>query len=235
MKICICDDDILVRENIDALLRRNSDLSDVMEIYSVSCGEELLALLGTDKQPDIVFLDIEMEGINGLEAAEKIRGKSENIIIVFVSAHPSYVFDTFRYDTLYFLCKPFKEDEFCDVLNRIREKFKRNNARLKIRWHGDRYSIPVNDIRYVEGYNRHIIVHTAKESVEAVGRLSEVYSFLAYHGFVCVHQGYIVNMNYIRIFKNDEIILQGNKKVPVSMRKRQQALKIYDEFIQKRM
>lgn len=235
MKICICDDDIIIREKIKELLQKNADINEIIDITAVSCGEELLELFGTQKQPDIVFLDIEMNGINGLETAERIREKSESVIIIFVSAHPSYVFDSFSFDALYFLCKPLKEEEFVTVMARANEKYKRTRARLTIRWHGERYSIPVNDIRYIEGYNRHIMVHTASESFEAVGRLSDVYQLLSFHGFVSVHQGYIVNMKYIRIFKNDAIILHGNKTIPVSLRKRQQALKIYDDYIQKRM
>ena len=235
MKICICDDDLYIHGKIEKLIEKNINAPSSVEVIKASSGEELLILFGTDKKPDIIFLDIEMQGMNGIMTAEKIREISENTILIFVSGYSEFVFETFRLDALHFIRKPISEKEFDEVFARAMLRYNTLNESVTIRWQGERVSVPIDKIICVEGYNRHIIIHTVKEKYEAVGRLRDIFSNIESHGFVYVHQGYIVNMNYIRRFGTEEIILHGGMIVPVSVRKRQQALQRYDDFIQKRM
>ena len=93
-----------------------------------------------------------------------------------------------------------------------------------------RYRIKINDIKYVEGYNRHIIVYTEGGKYEAVGKVSDAFDILAPHGFIRVHQGYLVNINYIRVFDKTDVILTDGTKVMISARKRKPALQAFDLF-----
>ncbi len=235
MNICICDDDLTIHEKIEQLIKNHTQTPSDVSICKATGSAELMKLFGTAKKPDIVFLDIEMPRMNGIQTAEKIREISKKTILIFVSSHTQYVFDTFRLDAFHFLRKPITLTEFNDVFGRALNKHKTCNAEVSLRFQGERCTLPIDSITYVEGYNRHIMLHTENENFESVGRLRDIFPELEMHGFIYVHQGYIVNMNYIRHFRQDEIILQGGKSVPVSVRKRQTALKLYDEFIQKRM
>ncbi len=231
MKICICDDDSFFIGEIRNRLFAFSPETDCFDVSDFSCAEELIDYYKNGGHFDIVFIDIEMKEINGIEAAEIIRALSPRTIIIFVSSHSDYIFDAFRIEALYFLVKPVKDREFSEVLGRALKKYRAVNASIVLKWESTRNKIEIDKISFVEGYRRHLTVHTANGIYEAVGKISEIQEILSPHGFVRVHQGFIVNMNYIKCFGVSEIELTDGSKVPVSVRKRQDALKIYDNFI----
>ena len=233
MKICICDDDCFAVREIRNLLEPFRTEDDGFDISDFSCGEDLIEFYKNGGCFDIVFIDIEMGGINGVEAAETIREFAPETIIIFVSSHSSYIFDAFRIEALHFLVKPIKEKEFSEVFTRAMKKYTATNASVILKWESVRNKISINKISYVEGYRRHLTVHTASGVYEAVGKISEIYEILKPHGFVRVHQGFIVNMNYIKNFNANEVELTDGSKVAVSVRKKQEALKAYDIFIRK--
>ncbi|MBR2885761.1 MAG: response regulator transcription factor [Clostridia bacterium] len=233
MKICICDDDSFTKREIRSLLENFAESEDGFDVSDFSCGEDLIEYYNSGNGFDIVFLDIEMKGMNGIEAAESIKCIAPETIIIFVSSHSSYVFDAFRIEALHFLVKPIKEKEFAEVFTRAMKKYTTVNASVVLKWESTRNKIRISNISYVEGYRRHLSVHTANGVYEAVGKISEIYDALRPHGFVRVHQGFIVNMNYIKNFNTNEVELTDGSKVAVSVRKKQEALKAYDIFIRK--
>lgn len=233
MKICICDDDSFAVREIRNLLLPFQTEEDGFDISDFSCGENLIEYYKNGKRFDIAFIDIEMEGINGVEVAETIKESAPETIIIFVSSHSNYVFDAFRIEALHFLVKPISEKEFNDVFTRAMKKYTAINASVILKWESVRNKIPIDKISFVEGYRRHLTVHTASGVYEAVGKISEIYEILKPHGFVRVHQGFVVNMNYIKSFNANEVELTDGSKVAVSVRKKQEALKAYDIFIRK--
>ncbi|MBR3766740.1 MAG: response regulator transcription factor [Clostridia bacterium] len=233
MKICICDDDSFFIREIRNRLSLFQTETEGFDIYDFSCTEELLEHYKNGDTFDIVFIDIEMKGINGIEAAGKIRETAPETIIIFVSGYSDYIFEAFRIESLYFLVKPVKDNEFSEVFTRAMKKYTSLNASIILKWESTRNKITIDKISYVEGYRRHLTVHTANGIFEAVGKISEIYDILKPHGFVRVHQGFIVNMNYIKCFGVNEIELTDGSIIPVSVRKKQEALKTYDIFIKK--
>lgn len=233
MKICICDDDCFTVREIRNLLEPFQTEAESFSISDFSCGEDLIEFYKNGGSFDIVFIDIEMKGINGIEAAETIREFAPETIIIFVSSYSSYIFDAFRIEALHFLVKPIKEKEFIEVFTRAMKKYTAVNASVILKWESVRNKISINKISYVEGYRRHLTVHTAEGIFESVGKISEIYEILKPHGFVRVHQGFIVNMNYIKSFNASEVVLTDGSRVAVSVRKKQEALKAYDIFIRK--
>lgn len=232
MKICICDDDSFFIEEIENRLSYFCT-DEVFDISRFSSAEELLRCSKSGESFDIVFIDIEMKGTNGIEAAEKIREISPETIIIFVSDYSDYIFEAFRIEALHFLVKPIRDDAFTEVFTRAMKKYTSVNASIILKWESTRSKIAINKISYVEGYRRHLTVHTANAIYEAVGKISEIQDILSPHGFVRVHQGFIVNMNYIKCFGINEIELTDGTIIPVSVRKKQEALKAYDIFIKK--
>ncbi len=233
MKICICDDDSFIIQEIRNLLIPFQTEENSFEISAFSCGEDLINYYNRGIRFDILFIDIEMNNINGIETTEIIRKYSQEAIIIFVSSHPNYIFDAFRIEALHFIVKPIKENEFNEVFSRAMKKFTSANTNLILKWERERNKISINKISFVEGYRRHLTVHTAEGIFESVGKISEIYEILKPHGFVRVHQGFLVNMHHIKNFKANEIELTDGSKVAVSVRKKQEALKIYDVFIRK--
>lgn len=233
MKICICDDNLYIHKEIKRFIAAFFSQTALPEIACCQSGEELLSHYSEGKEYDIIFLDIEMAKINGIETAKEIRKSSPDAIIIFVSSHKGYVFDAFRCEALHFIVKPINQEEFDDVFNRAMNKFKSTRSFLPLQWQNSRMNIRISDILYVEGYRRHLRVHTLNEAFEAQGKISKVYEKLREHGFLLIHQGYIVNMQYIKRFNATDVTLENGTEVMMSARRRAEALQIYDRYIQK--
>ncbi len=235
MKIGICDDDSFFIKEIRDRLEPFSTAEEGFHVSDFCSAEELIEYYRNGGHFDILFINIEMRGINGIEAAEIIRALSPRTIIIFVSSFSDCIFDEFRLEELHFLVKPVGDREWGEVFGRALNKYRTVNASIILKWESTRNKIGIDKISFVEGYRRHLTVHTADGVFEAVGKLPEMQELLSPHGFVRVHQGFIVNMNYIKSFKTDEVELTDGTRVPVSVRKRQDALKIYDNFIEKQI
>lgn len=230
MQICICDDDRAMHNEIKKLLTEyGAELT--FKISDKYCGEELEDGM---ENCDIVFLDIEMSGISGVEAAERLREKYPDIIIIFVSSYREYISEAFRLEALHFIVKPIKKEDFKEVFIRALKKYNENHAFVISTWLNVRHKIPVKEITYIEGYHRDVTIHTAcGKEYKSSGKLSDILKTVETNGFIQVHQGYIVNMAYIDCVDGNEIVLTGDIKIPISARKKSAAIKTFDSYIRK--
>lgn len=180
---------------------------------------------------DIVFLDIEMDKIDGIDTAKLIRISDKKAIIIFVSSHKERVFDTFDCETFNFITKPFSQEKFNDVFKKALDKYKLLNGYFILTWKNENIKISIDKIKYFESYRKHIIFHTYDGDYEMVATLSDTLKKLMPYGFVQTHQGYVVNMNLIRRFDGLDIILVDGTKVAISSRKRAKVLTEYAKHI----
>lgn len=229
MNICICDDDFATHQIIKEYLHGN--LSSDVNVFDCFSAEDLLK---SAENYDILFLDIKMGEVNGLEAAELIRKNNKDIIIIFISSYPNYVFKAFNVEALHFIVKPIDGKEFKSVLDRALYKYKTEHSSIKLNWQKERYVIKISSIKYIEGYNRHVTVYTQDGTYEALGKLSDLYKELAPHGFIRTHQGFIVNMDYIKRFDVSDVVLFDDTKIMISVRKKAEALEIFDKYLRNR-
>ncbi|MBR4728270.1 MAG: LytTR family transcriptional regulator [Clostridia bacterium] len=106
---------------------------------------------------------------------------------------------------------------------------------LSLRWKSLRWQVPVAEILYADSYSRHVMVHTAAETYEVVGKLSELQAALdalpEAGGFLRTHQSFLVNMRYIARFLCDSVVLFDGTVIPLSARKRAEALRRYDAWL----
>lgn len=231
MKICICDDDNYIHEQIRSQINSIFVCENVPEIVNFHSGEELINNLEKGHFFDIVFMDIEMEQISGLKAAEILRKSTPKVIIIFISNYPNYVFDAFKVEALHFLLKPISPPEFQNVFSRALNKYKTANSTISLKWQNERYIIKVDTIKYIEGYKRHITVYTQDETYEAIGKIPDLLTELSPHGFIRTHQGFLVNMDYIKRFDATDVVLFDGTKVMISVRKRAEALQQFDKYL----
>lgn len=233
MKIAICDDEDFAIDEIERLIL-SFDKCDISYDISRFCdGEKLLQSISGKKFFDIIFIDVELNGINGIDIAEKIKIQCSDTIIIFVSNHSSYALDAFRAQALRFLVKPVSKEVFDEVFSKAVKKYLSLTTQIVFKRENERFSTNVNDIIFVEGYHRHIMVHTKDGAFESVGKLGELFERLQPFGFVQIHQGYIVNMNHIKHFGKNDILLDNGATVSISVRKKQEALNAYDYFMRK--
>ncbi len=233
MRICICDDNPATHQEIRNHLQPFFTEAEMPHITDLFKGEELIEHYSLQKNFDIIFLDIEMGGLNGIDTATRLREYTPETIIIFVSSHKNYVFDVFRCEAFHFLVKPINQGEFDDVFNRALHKHGVMNEKYIICHKNIRETVLIGDITYIEGYRRRVKVHVSDEEYEHTGKISDAYEKLRDHGFLRIHQGYVINMRHIRTFGSTEVILKDGTKIPIGEKRRKEALLMYDKYIQK--
>lgn len=234
MKICICDDDKNIHNMLKTYINKFLIFNSQDTILDAFSAEELVYEYKNSNFFDIIFLDVEMQKISGIDAAETIRKIDSSAIIIFISNFPHYVFDAFRVEALHFLVKPVSEADFKKVFIRALHKYKRINSTVTLKWQNERYVVKINTIKYIEGYKRHITVYTDEGIYETLGKIPEMLKLLEPHGFIRTHQGFIVNMDYIKRFDQTDVVLFDGTKVMLSVRKRAEALQTFDNYLKNR-
>ena len=231
MKIAVCDDISTSRKDI--ISKVNHVFTNQVTFCEFASSEELLAEYSNGKKFDIIFLDVEMKVINGIEAGRKIREYDSKAIIIFVSNYPKYAIPAYDCEALYFIVKPIENENFYKVLNKAMDKYKLLHQYYVIKNKGNVIKIPVRKIVYVEIYRKHLIIHTTTSVYETVGKLNEALLELEPFGFCQVHQGYLVNMNLIRGFSNYDVVMENGEKVMMSVRKRADVLRTFACYLER--
>lgn len=229
MKIFICDDDSFSRAQIKTYLD-GYDSNRHFEISEFTTGVEMLHELKTG-HADIIFLDIEMEIIDGIDTAKLIRITDRRAIIIFVSSHQERVFDAFDCEAFHFITKPFTQQKFNDVFAKAIQKYKFLNKTIPVQWKNTSVELPIEKIKYFESYRKHVIFHTYDGEYQMIANLSDVLNELSPYGFTQTHQGYAVNMNLIRRFDGLDILLDDGTKVPMSVRKKAEVVSTYAKYV----
>lgn len=213
-----------------------------------SSGEELLAFwdLEDREEIDILFLDISMEGMDGIAIAEQIRKrmveKDEAVwgslpLLIFVTGYPEYMPKAFSVNAFQYLLKPVDERAFEEVFKQaVREyrylKSKRSAEpkEVLLRDKNVTRSVATDDIFYIESNNRKVIVHMRDEIIECYGKIGELEQELK-EGFFRIHKGYLVNMKYVEGYNRTEVRVKNGSILLLSKYKYQDFAKAYLEFI----
>lgn len=225
MKIAICDDEKEIRAAIEKKIRL---LYADAEIIQFEDGTSLLAY---PAQIDILFLDIQMTPIDGMETARKLRKDGNDVTIIFVTALEEYVFQAFDVGAFHYLVKPFETGKFIKVLRNAAEERKEINLRkanekpaIVIKQGSMTRKIYLCEIVYAEVYNRKIILHKKDEDVEYYGKLSDL-EMQTGEGFFRTHRAYLVNLDYVLRYNAETIWLEKGEAL--------MAKKNYPEFVKK--
>lgn len=228
MRIAICDDEKNIRELIEQKIKKQYPKA---EIVSFSSGEELLL---SEEQINILFLDIQMSGKNGMETARQFRKKDKKVIIIFVTALEEYVFQAFDVGAFHYLLKPIDDMKFADVFCRAVEEWKMQNIPMKVPEEkyvminngGIHSKVMIEDIVYAEVFNRKVVIHKINDEIEYYGKLSDLEA-LAGDSFFRPHRAYLINFKYVEKYNATTIYLE---KGTVLMAKQN-----YPEFVKKYM
>ena len=234
MRIAICDDEKNIRELIGNKVTKQYPEA---EIAFFSSGEELLL---SDWQIDILFLDIQMSGRNGMETAIELRQKNNDVIIIFVTAVEEYVFQAFDVGAFHYIVKPIDDTKFADVIHRaVNELNSQTQNRkeaeekyLMIHNGGVHTKIEIEDIVYAEVFNRKVVIHKKDETMEYYGKMSALEA-LAGDSFFRPHRAYLINFKYVEKYDANTIYLEKGS-VLMAKQKYPEFVKKYMKYIQKR-
>lgn len=216
-QIGICDDQNDVRMKLHALLERLLEKQHIQyQIFLFSSGEGMLSWYEKHSgELDLVFLDIEMGGMNGMDAAKILRSLDESLQLVFVTGYTDYVFDGYAVGALSYLIKPPKLIQLEDVLIRALSAIRRHEPELFFCHNGSsHYRIRKDSILYFQSSGRQVICVTKKRCYPFYAKLDDVAMELD-KGFVRIHQRYLVQANAVEHFDINEVTV-GSETLPVS-------------------
>lgn len=212
LRIAICDDEEIICKKIREQLK---SINSSFNIATFNSGEQLL---NSDKTFDLILLDIEMEGLTGIETAKLIRKKKTNEFIIFLTSHSEFMPEAFKVKAFRFLCKPLEMDKFKEAICEV-EKEILNNKRIAINEKGNIDFINIQDIIYVEAFGDGTYIYTKTNVLESNKQLKYWLGELGTEHFFQTHRSYFVALRYIKKLRSNEIKMNyTNHLIPISRR-----------------
>ena len=223
LRIGICDDESDARDALRIQLEKLMMEATEEIVYEFSSGAGAVSWLGSHPgEIDLLFLDVEMKGLNGMEAAGKIRTFDTQLIIVFVTGYADYVFDGYQVDALDYLIKPVTEEKLRRLLFRVRAKSAQEESRTFTLKNADgTWRIRLADILYFYSDKRRVILVSARGQYPFYARLDEIEKKLS-PDFVRIHQRYLVNPSHIDYLGSESVMIRDTE-LPCSRRYRETA------------
>ena len=230
-KTVICDDETEMRRAVKEYLSRFSEeTGELFSITEYDSGEALLFNLTEDA--DIVFLDIAMGGITGMDAAKKLRDKNNTVCIVFITTMTQYAIEGYAVHAFGFLKKPVSYAQFrlqmTDVLRHLKPL--RAEA-LSLKAGGEIRKIHLSDIIYLEVLDHDMRFVLSGDSITSRITMKELDEGLKGRGFFRCHKGYTVSLDHVRRVAASGIIMDNGDEVPLSKHRRKEFLEAYANYI----
>lgn len=229
--IALCDDDSEQIKNLRRLIGEWADGKPfAVNIAGYESGEQFLFEY-QDDPCDLLLLDIEMSGINGMELAKKLRSAGDMLPIIFITGYSDYMADGYDVEALHYLLKPVETDKLFAVLDRYAARQGRSEEIILTTAEGT-CRTAAESISYIEAFGRKTAVHLRDKTVlECNMSISE---FENLSGFIHCHRSYIVNLEQVRSITKTSVILETGEEIPLSRRLYNEVNKSFIEFYTKR-
>lgn len=220
ISIVICEDEAYFLDHIAKLLDEYLK-SKKMEacIEKFSTGEELLA---SARNPNIILMDIELPGLDGMKLVRLLRDNGCKAQVIFITSYRKYVFQAFDVDAIHYILKPIEPNKFFLAVDKAMKRIVQTYDRaLLLTKNNLDTKVLLKDILYCEVFNHQIFIHTLYGKFSYFGTLSSLEKQLDNQFFRC-HRSYIVNMSYVTFRENEIISIVGGSKLLLSRRKKQE-------------
>lgn len=213
-QICICDDDETAASQLSALAAawgRERDLCVERSVYA--SAEAFLFACGGGHTPDILLLDIEMPGLNGVELARRVRGSDHEVQIVFVTGYMEYIADGYDVEALHYLIKPVDAEKLYGVLDRAVQRLGERRESLLVEYDGRLNRLPLYEIRWAEVQGNYTTLHAGRDYT-LKRPLKELEKQLD-GSFFRTGRSYIVNLRFVQTVTRTEVTLTDGSRVPL--------------------
>lgn len=236
MNVAICDDSARDAELICALLREHFDKNGFIgELHTFASGEALAEAFAATSF-DVVFLDIYMEGMNGLKTAERLRKLNPVFSLIFITSSTDHALDCFSLGTDGYVVKPIKREDIDLAFSKCRDVFLKNGRFIKVMSDRMSLSVPLIKIQYIETYGRETLFHTTDREIRSTAPmlLDDLERTLG-GSFLRCHRSYIVNLNYVEALQPDDFRMLDGSLVPLRQRGRAELRDAYADFLSDRL
>lgn len=218
VKAAICDDEISVCNELEAIIEGYAEQKKIaIEIGIFYTGEALC------KNPeietfDVIFLDIELERMNGIEVGRFIRNELKNpkIQIIYISGKQLYAMELFKVQPFDFLIKPLNSEMVSEVLGKLFERMENEKQYFVYRAMGAIYRVPFSEILYICSDKRKIVIQTVDGKKEYYGKLSVEKEKLPTKSFIQIGKSYYVHEKYIRKYQYECVEMMNGEIFSIS-------------------
>lgn len=221
LKIAICDDreeDIeMTKRELLKTTGRALEEGCTFQVEVYKNGNDILKNLEIIRDMHILFLDIDMPGVDGLEIAKAIEETEHRVKIMFVTSHSELVFSAIHYRPFRFIRKEFLRKELEAAMPAVIEEIREQSLLGKLLIEKEDAEIRICDIMYLESQGHYVVVNYRNETKEMIrARISDFIDRLEHYGFARTHVGYIVNLRDIYAITSKHVILDNRTQIPVS-------------------
>ena len=223
MNIAICEDNIEELNIINEYIEQWSKNNNIkVKIDKYQSSESFLFEWTDYNKYDIVFFDIKMKKVSGIELSNLVREKNKVVDIVFVTGMIEYALHGYKVSAMQYLLKPIKQDDIYSCLNKVLERIDSTDESSKfmiIKTPKKSMKLNYDEIYYFEMFSPNIVIHTIKEEIALRKKISEIEKELKSSSFIRCHRSYIVNLKYVKSISKKTIILENEVSIPLSRNK----------------
>lgn len=215
LSVAVVEDDERDYEGLSRCLERfGKEHGTEMSVVRYREAETFLSL-GTGKY-DVIFMDIELGGMDGLAASGKLRKTNAASVLIFVTNMAQYAIRGYEVDASDYIVKPVVYESFDGKMQRALRRVERERERfLRLPTRSGVIQLRINDIRYIEVSGHHLLYHTGEGVADVCGSLRELGETLSQFGFSRSSNSYLVNLQYVSHVGTSDVTVDGTK-VPIS-------------------
>ena len=234
LNLVICDDNKDFLESARLYIEYYLSVLNIdAKIHQFTCSEAFIKVF--NEVPyffDLVILDIDMPGKDGIEVAQVIRGVNQDLLIVFLTGMMTRVFESFEVGAFRYIRKSYFKEEIEECIQSALKKMKTQIECYTIKTEEGWVKLLVKDIMYFLCVNRHVEVHTIQTRHKTtIRRMKDVEEQFKNSSFTKIHRGCIVNLDYIKAIEEQKIILDNNELLIMSRYRMQQVFSAYKDYI----
>lgn len=225
LKIAIVDDDDPVCSQVESFLFRIKKKYDIhFEIDIYNSGDRFQSHLQNGEFYDVVFLDIEMTGLTGIDVSKNLRQTfgNESTQIVYISGKTEYAIEVFDYDPIHFLPKPLTEEKIEKAFVKLMHKLNLKAEAFAYKIKHDNYKVAIRDILYFENNKRKVIIYFRNQRDEFYGDLDSIEQQLRNYHFVRIHKSYLINTLHARKFTYETVEMSNHTTLQIAQSKRKE-------------
>lgn len=228
MQLAICDDDQFFRKELKSFIMDYKTGRRLhIDIYEYNTGE---ALLADRKSFDMVFLDYQMPGLDGMAVARELRSRNLSCSIVFVTSYPHFIYESFEVQPYRFYKKPITQEQIELLLTDYICQQKLLAPIIVIN-DSEQIIVQAKNILYVEGDGKYCVVRTEKRTYNSSKTLSQVHALLPQHCFYRSHKSYVINLYSIASFDQGIVTLTNGEIAKIGRSKIGEFKRVYKQFI----
>ena len=233
IRIAIVDDEKQIRKQIFAMISKYFiDNALECKILPFSDGQELI---DSGLKFDIIFMDIEMKNVNGIQAAQHIRKSDMNVPIVYITGYVDYWRRAYKVHAFDFISKPASQEQIDNVLNDFFSTvYKKNKAKISLATDEGMLLVNLDEIRYfnIKEKKKVVLSNLTDKNIIVKENIGDIYERLNKDMFFMPHRCCIVNLRFVKEVTKDRLIIMDNGDfLPLSQRKKQEFMKLLSQNI----